>query len=82
MGAFGVINSGKTSCLVTNDLDAPAEEIVDLYKTRWEIELFFRWIRQTLNIRKFLGTTENAIRAQISVALIAYLLLKMAHVAQ
>lgn len=77
-----VIDSGKTLRLVTNDLTSPAEDIAELYKTRWEIELFFRWIKQTLKIRKFLGTTENAVRVQIAVALIAYLLLRMAHAAQ
>jgi len=77
-----VIDSGKTLRLVTNDLTSPAEEIADLYKTRWQIELFFRWIKQTLKIRKFLGTSENAVRVQIAVALIAYLLLRMAHAAQ
>lgn len=68
--------------LVSNDLTSPAEEIADLDKARWEIELFSRWIKQTLKIRKFLGTSENAVRVQIAVALIAYLLLRMAHVAQ
>lgn len=77
-----VIDSGKMLRLVTNDLVSPAEEIAELYKTRWEIELFFRWIKQTLKIRRFLGTSENAVRAQIAVALIAYLLLRMAHGAQ
>jgi len=77
-----VIDSGKTLRLVTNDLTSPAEEIAELYKTRWEIELFFRWVKQTLRIRKFLGTSENAVRTQIAVALIAYLLLRMAHAAQ
>jgi hypothetical protein len=77
-----VIDSGKTLRLVTNDLVSPAEEIAELYKTRWEIELFFRWIKQTLKIRRFLGTSENAVRAQIAVALIAYLLLRMAHASQ
>jgi hypothetical protein len=77
-----VIDSGKTLRLVTNDLVSPAEEIAELYKTRWEIELFFRWIKQTLKIRRFLGTSENAVRVQIAVALIAYLLLRMAHGAQ
>lgn len=76
------IASGKTLRLVTNDLTSPAEEIAELYKTRWEIELFFRWIKQTLKIRRFLGTSENAVRVQIAVALIAYLLLRMAHGAQ
>ena len=77
-----VIDNGKTLRLITNDLTSPAEEIADLYRTRWQIELFFRWIKQTLNIRKFLGTTENAVRIQIAVALIAYVLLRMAHAAQ
>ena len=77
-----VIDSGKTLRLVTNDLTSPAETIADLYKTRWQIELFFRWIKQTLKIRTFLGTSENAIRIQIAVALIAYLLLRMVHAAQ
>ena len=53
-----------------------------LYKRRWEIELFFRWVKQNLKIKKFLGASENAIRIQIAVALIAYLLLKLAHAAQ
>jgi hypothetical protein len=77
-----VIASGKTLRLVTNDLTSTAEEIAQLYKTRWEIELFFRWIKQTLKIRKFLGTSENAMRIQVAVALIAYLLLRMAHAIQ
>lgn len=77
-----VIDTGRTLRLVSNDLDAPAEEIAALYKTRWEIELFFRWIKQTLKVKKFFGTSENALRIQIATALIAYLLLKMAHAGQ
>ena len=68
--------------IVTIDLTSPAEVIADLYQTRWEVELFFRWIKQTLKIKKFLGTSENAVRTQIAVALIAYLLLRMAHALQ
>jgi Transposase DDE domain/Domain of unknown function (DUF4372) len=74
--------SGKVLRIVSNDLEAPAREIADLYKRRWDIELFFRWIKQTLKIRRFLGTSLNAIRTQIAAALIAYLLLRMAHAAQ
>jgi hypothetical protein len=70
--------SGKALRVVTNDLDAAAHEIAELYKRRWAIELFFRWIKQTLRIRHFLGRSENAVRIQIAVALIAYLLLKLA----
>lgn len=76
------IATGKTFRLVTNDLDAPAEEIAALHKQRWQIELFFNWIKQNLKIRRFLGTSENAVRIQIFVALIAYLLLRAAHAAQ
>jgi Transposase DDE domain/Domain of unknown function (DUF4372) len=74
--------TGKVLRIVTNDLDAPASEIADLYKRRWAIELFFRWVKQTLDIKHFYGTSENAVRLQITVALIAFLLLKLAHGAQ
>jgi IS4 transposase len=70
--------TGKELRILTNDLDAPADEIADLYKRRWQIELFFRWIKQTLKIRHFLGTSENAVRIQVAVALIAFLLLRLA----
>jgi Transposase DDE domain/Domain of unknown function (DUF4372) len=68
--------AGETLRLMTNDLDAPAQEIADLYKRRWRIELFFRVMKQTLKITKFIGRSENAVRIQIAVALIAYLLLR------
>jgi hypothetical protein len=71
--------TGTILRIVTNDLDAPADEIAELYKQRWQIELFFRWVKHTLKIRHFFGTSENAVRIQIAVALIAYLLLRMAH---
>ncbi len=74
-----VLDDGKTKLrVVTNDLDAPAQEIADLYKRRWAIELFFRWVKQTLKIKHFLGRSENAVRIQIAVALIAYLLIRLA----
>jgi len=73
------LQNGKALRVVTNDLDASAQEIADLYKRRWAIELFFRWIKQTLKIKHFLGRSENAVRIQIAVALIAYLLLKLAN---
>src|SRR5712691_4083111 len=75
-------DTGKVLRILSNDLDATAQEIADLYKRRWAIELFFRWIKQTLKIRHFLGTSENAVRIQIAVALIAFLLLRMAQAAQ
>jgi Transposase DDE domain/Domain of unknown function (DUF4372) len=74
--------TGKVLRIITNDLDAPASEIAALYKRRWEIELFFRWIKQTLKLRHFYGTSENAVRLQIVVALIAFVLIKLAHGAQ
>ncbi len=73
------LDDGKALCVLSNDLDAPAQEIADLYKRRWAIELFFRWVKQTLKIRHFLGTSENAVRIQIAVALIAFLLLRLAN---
>ena len=76
------ISSGRRLRLITNDLDAPAHEIAALYKQRWEIELFFKWIKQHLKIRHFLGRNENAVRIQIFVALIAYLLLRAAQAGQ
>jgi hypothetical protein len=71
-------DSGKILRILCNDLDAPAQEIAELYKRRWAIELFFRWVKQTLKIKHFLGTSENAVRIQITVALIAYLLIRLA----
>jgi hypothetical protein len=72
------IETGKRLRLFTNDLEASAERIAELYKRRWAIELFFRWVKQTLKIGHFLGTSENAVRIQIAVALIAFLLLRLA----
>lgn len=71
------LEDGKTLRVVTNDLDATAQEIADLYKRRWAIELFFRWVKQTLRITHFIGRSENAVRIQIATALIAYLLLRL-----
>jgi IS4 transposase len=75
-------DTGKMLRILTNDLDASAEEIADLYRRRWAIELFFRWIKQTLKITRFIGTSENAVRVQIAIALIAFLLLRLAQAAQ
>jgi hypothetical protein len=75
-------DTGKLLRILSNDLDATAQEIADLYKRRWAIELFFRWVKQTLKITRFLGTSDNAVRIQIAVALIAFLLLRLAQAAQ
>src|SRR5712692_5045860 len=71
-------DNGGTITLITNDLDRTAVEIAALYKGRWQIELLFRWIKQHLNLRKFMGKNDNAIRLQIIAAMIAYLLLRLA----
>ncbi len=76
------LETGTVLRILSNDLDASAQEIADLYKRRWQIELFFRWVKQTLRITRFLGTSENAVRIQIAVALIAFLLLRLARAAQ
>ncbi|QEX15218.1 transposase [Hypericibacter terrae] len=68
---------GGVITLITNDMTRSAVEIATLYKTRWQIELLFRWIKQHLDIRKFLGNNENAIRLQVLAAMIAYLLLRI-----
>jgi hypothetical protein len=60
--------------LVTNLHDVAAETIAELYKARWEIELFFKWVKQNLKIKKFLGKSANAVKVQLATALIAYLL--------
>jgi hypothetical protein len=73
--------TGKVLRILSNDLDATAQEIADLYKRRWAIELFFRWVKQILKIARFLGVCENAVRIQIAVALIAFLLLRLAQAA-
>jgi hypothetical protein len=75
-------DTGKVLRILTNDLDADAERIADLYRRRWAIELFFRWVKQTLKITHFIGISENAVRIQIAVALIAFLLLRLAQATQ
>jgi IS4 transposase len=80
------METGGILRILSNDLDAPAKEIADLYKRRWQIELFFRVMKQTLKITHFMGRSDNAVRIQIAVAMIAFLLLsllrKMAQVKQ
>jgi putative transposase len=71
-------DNGDTITLLTNDLERCAVEIGALYKGRWQIELLFRWIKQHLKIRKFLGNNDNAIRLQLFAAMIAFALLRIA----
>ena len=63
--------------VVTNNFDLSAHEIAELYKKRWAIELFFKWIKQNLKIKRFLGRSENAVRTHLLTALISYLLLQL-----
>lgn len=74
-----IVRADKPTPLVlaTNDLTSSAAEIAQRYKERWAIELFFKWIKQHLNIKKFLGRSENAVRIQILTALISYLLIAL-----
>lgn len=70
-------DQNKVIEIITNQLDWSAPTIADLYKKRWDIELFFKAIKQNLQIKTFLGTSENAVKSQIYVALICYLLLEL-----
>ncbi len=65
---------GREFMFLTNAMDLTAQQIADLYKNRWQIELFFKWLKQHLKIKKFWGTTENAVRIQIAAAITAYCL--------
>lgn len=68
----------KTIVVITNDMQRSPAAIGQAYKFRWQIELLFRWLKQHLKLRKFLGTSENAVRLQIYAAMIAYILLRLA----
>ena len=71
-----VYREGKSPLiLATNDMQRSAEEIAALYKQRWQIELFFKWMKQHLKIKRFLGRSENAVLLQLYAAIIGYLLL-------
>ncbi len=67
--------SGKTLVFLTNNASLPALTIAALYKSRWQVELFFKWIKQHLRIKKFLGTSENAVKTQIWCAVSTYVLI-------
>jgi len=67
-------DTGKTLVFLTNQRTLPAATICALYKSRWQVELFFKWIKQHLRIKKFLGTSENAVKTQIWIAVSVYVL--------
>ena len=68
-------DTGKRLVFLTNNLALPARTIADLYKCRWQIELFFKWIKQNLSIKSFFGLSENAVRTQIWIAVSVYVLI-------
>jgi transposase len=70
----------KKLVFISNDFERTAEEIATLYKQRWEIELFFKWIKQNLKIKRFMGRSENSVLIQARVTMIAYLLLRLTQI--
>jgi hypothetical protein len=70
--------SGKGLVFLTNNFDLPALTIAQLYKCRWQAELFFKWIKQNLRIKHFFGTTENAVKTQVWIAICVYVLAAIA----
>lgn len=71
---FKDAESGKTLVFLTNNFTLPATAICALYKRRWQVELFFKWIKQYLRIKRFFGTSENAVKSQIWIAVSVYVL--------
>ncbi len=71
---FKDVDSGKTLIFLTNQFLLPAPTICALYKARWQVELFFKWIKQHLRIKRFYGTSENAVKTQIWIAISVYVL--------
>ena len=67
--------SGKHYVFLTNNFKLSARTIADIYKARWQVELFFKWIKQNLKIKTFVGTSKNAVMTQIWIAVCVYLLL-------
>ncbi len=70
--------SGKVLVFLTNNFHLKATEIAQLYKHRWKIELFFKWIKQHLKIKSFWGQSENAVRTQVWIAVSVYVLVAIA----
>jgi len=65
----------KRLVFLTNNFELPAEKIAQLYRSRWQVELFFKWVKQHLRIKKFLGNSENAVKTQIWIAISIYVLI-------
>jgi IS4 transposase len=71
---FYDVKHDKLLVFLTNHFDLPALTIAELYRCRWQVELFFKWIKQHLRIKAFFGTSENAVKSQIWIALSTYVL--------
>ena len=67
--------TGKHYIFLTNNFKLAAKTIADIYKARWDVELFFKWVKQNLKIKTFIGTSKNAVMTQVWVAMCVYLLL-------
>ena len=72
---FRDVETKKTLIFITNDFVLPAQVIAALYKARWQVELFFKWVKQHLHIKAFFGTSENAVKTQIWIAMSVYVLI-------
>ena len=68
------VQTSKTFNFLTNNFTIPAQTVADLYRYHWQVELFFKWIKQHLRIKSFFGTAENAVRSQIWIAISVYIL--------
>jgi IS4 transposase len=66
--------TGKALVFLTNNFDLPALTIAQLYKCRWRVELFFKWVKQNLRIKHFFGTSDNAVKTQVWIAICVYVL--------
>jgi IS4 transposase len=67
--------TGKRLVFLTNNMTVSAETIANLYKNRWHVELFFKWIKQHLHVKSFYGRSDNAVRSQLWIAVCVYLLI-------
>jgi len=70
-------DTGKRLSFLTNNFSLPALSIALLYKSRWQVELFFKWIKQHLRIKAFYGTSDNAVKTQIWIAISTYILVEI-----
>ena len=68
----------RSFAFITNNFSLSAQTIVDIYRSRWQFELFFKWIKQHLRIKAFFGTSENAVKTQIWIAISVYLIVAIA----